>query len=169
MNCSVVDTNVILVANGQHDDVSPECIASCALRLQSIMQSGKLAVDDQFRILLEYQNKTVPKRGNRPGDAFVRWALQNNANPSRVDRVELSENSERGFETFPNDPDLKDFDPSDRKFVAVARGHADAPPILQATDSKWLVWSVALARHGVSVDFLCHDDVLKFQASKGLG
>jgi hypothetical protein len=169
MNCSVVDTNVILVANGQHGDVSPECVASCALRLQSIMENGKLAVDDQFKILLEYQNKTIPKNGNRPGDAFVRWALQNNANAARVDRIELTENPERGFNTFPDDPDLFDFDASDRKFVAVARGHANSPPILQATDSKWLVWNAALQRHGVSVEFVCPDDIAKFQKSKGLG
>ncbi len=169
MTCSVVDTNVILVANGQHSDVSPECVASCALRLQSIMKKGKLAVDDQFRILLEYQNKTIPKRGNRPGDAFVRWALQNNANVARVDRIELTESLERGFNTFPDDPDLSGFDASDRKFVAVACGHDESPPILQATDSKWLAWTAALQRNGVSVEFMCPDDISKFQKRKGLG
>jgi len=51
MICSIVDTNVVLVANGKHEDVSQECVASCALRLQAIMQSGKLALDENFRIL----------------------------------------------------------------------------------------------------------------------
>ena len=72
MSALVVDTNVVLVANGQHPDISPDCVAACALKLQAIMQSGKLALDDCFRILGEYQNKTTPKNGNRPGDAFVK-------------------------------------------------------------------------------------------------
>jgi hypothetical protein len=33
----VIDTNVRLVANGQHADISPECVAECALALQKIM------------------------------------------------------------------------------------------------------------------------------------
>lgn len=168
MTCSVVDTNVVLVANGQHDAVSPECVASCALRLQAIMRSGKLALDDTFRILAEYQNKTTPKLGNRPGDAFVRWALQNNANTSRVDCVALVEHEGRGFDSFPDDPDLSDFDPPDRKFVAVASKHPGSPAILQAADSKWVAWNAALKRHGVTVDFLCPDDISKFQTNKGI-
>lgn len=169
MSCVVVDTNVVLVANGQHDNVSSECIASCALRLQAIMKSGKLALDDNFRILGEYQNKTTPKMGNRPGDAFVRWALQNNANAVRVDRVVLTDHAERGFESFPADSELLDFDAADRKFIAVAHGHPASPPILQAADSKWLTWSEALKKHGLAVDFLCPDDILRFHLNKGHG
>ncbi|UUZ67259.1 hypothetical protein LP416_20810 [Polaromonas sp. P2-4] len=62
MSVTVVDTNVILVANGQHQDVSPECVKTCALALQDVMRSGNLVLDDGFRILLEYQNKTQPKK-----------------------------------------------------------------------------------------------------------
>lgn len=166
MTCNVVDTNVVLVANGQHADVSPDCIAMCALKLQSIMDDGRLALDDCFLILLEYQNKTTPKKGNRPGDAFVRWALQNNANVARVDCVALEVHDARGFDSFPDDPALESFDPPDRKFVAVARAHDNAPPILQAADSKWLGWAAALKAHGVAVDFLCPDDIKRFQANK---
>lgn len=168
MTRSVVDTNVILVANGQHSDVSPECIASCALRLQAIMRGGKLVIDDRFLILSEYQNKTTPKLGNRPGDAFVKWALQNNANISRVECISLNEHSERGYESFPADEELRNFDPPDRKFVAVAFKHESSPPILQAADSKWLGWNAALSRHGVTVDFLCPDGISRFQANKDL-
>ena len=166
MNCVVVDTNVVLVANGQHQDVSQDCVVACAIRLQAIMQVGKLALDDRYLILLEYQNKTTPKTSNRPGDAFVKWALQNNRNPHRVDQVPIKEHAQRGFFSFPDDPDLEQFDIADRKFVAVAAAHPDLPPILQAVDSKWLGWSPALERHRVKVDYLCPDDVMRFQARK---
>lgn len=166
MNVAVVDTNVILVANGQHQDVSSECVGNCALALQNIMRQGKLALDDQFRILSEYLHRTQPKRGNRPGDAFVKWALNNRSNSQHVDAVPLQHHDTRGFESFPVDTDLEHFDESDRKFVAVAGAHPAKPPILQATDSKWLDWSPALQRHGISVDFLCQSDIARFHKNK---
>jgi len=166
MSVAVVDTNVVLVANCQHEDVSQDCIAICAQRLQQIMKDGKLALDNCFLILIEYQNKTKPKTGNRAGDAFVKWALQNNANPQRVDLVELSDHPTRGYESFPDDPALAAFDPPDRKFVAVACIHPGKPPILQAADSKWLDWAAPLGCHGVTVEFLCEEDIARFHASK---
>lgn len=166
MSVAVVDTNVILVANGQHQDISPECVKTCALALETVMKKGRLALDDGFLILLEYQNKTQPKKGNRPGDAFVKWALNNRCNATRVDQVILLEHDERGFESFPDDVDLANFDAPDRKFVAVSGAHPDKPSIAQAADSKWLNWAPALQRHGIKVDFLCRADIQLFHENK---
>lgn len=166
MTTSIVDTNVILVANRQHMDVSPQCIDNCTIALQSVMTKGRLAIDDSFRILLEYQNKTNPGKGKGPGDVFVKWALQNNANSARCDRVSIVENVERGFESFPDDADLATFDQPDRKFVAVSAAHPDHPPIMQAADSKWLAWAPALKKYGVHVEFLCKEDIQRFQKNK---
>lgn len=126
------------------------------------MRQGKLVLDDRFLILLEYQNKTQPKTGNRPGDAFVKWALRNNRNGNLVDLVAIREEAMRGFVTFPDDPALTTFDADDRKFVAVACAHPEKPPILQAADSKWLDWAPALKTHGVAVTFLCQADIIRF-------
>ena len=166
MNVAVVDTNVVLVANGQHQDISPECVKNCALVLEDIMKNGRLALDDSFLILLEYQNKTQPKKGNSPGDAFVKWALNNRCNAKRVDQVALLEHDNRGFISFPDDPDLANFDAPDRKFVAVSGAHPDKPHIAQAADSKWLDWAPALQRHGIKVDFLCQADIQRFHKNK---
>ncbi len=124
---SIVDTNLVLVANGQHQGVSLCCVAVCSLRLQAIMQQERIALDDSFRILNEYQHKTQPKRGNRPGDAFV-WALRNNANSAKCDLVPLQEQPDRRFKSFPDDSDLVNFDAPDRMFVAVAAVHPAHPP-----------------------------------------
>ncbi len=163
---AIVDTNVILVANGQHHDVSHECVRVCASRLLSISRVGRVAIDDGYRILSEYQNKTSPNVGKRPGDAFVKWLLRNNANPLRCDQVRLLVEADRGFESFPTDERLCNFDPPDRKFVAVAMAHADTPPILQAADSKWLEWEPTLRAHGIRVEFLCCTDIKRFDDKK---
>jgi len=162
----VIDTNVILVANRQHAGVSDECARACDRRLQVVMESGRVTIDDRFRILSEYLNKTTPHTGKRTGDAFVKWLLQNKATPSRCDQVALAESPARGFETFPDDARLAAFDPPDRKFVAVAAAHADKPPVLQAADSKWLDWAPALADYAISVEFLCPADIEGFDAKK---
>lgn len=162
----VVDTNVVLVANGQHQDISAECVANWALALQDLMRQGRLVLDDQFLILSEYQNKTKPKTGSRPGDAFVKWALRNRVNQEFVDLVAIRDNHARGFDSFPDDPGLAGFDPPDRIFVAVASAHAGQPPILQAADSKWLDWSAALKQCGVTVNFLCQADIERFHKNK---
>jgi hypothetical protein len=162
----MVDTNVILTANRQHTDVSEACIVSCAQRLQAIVAGGRVAIDDDYRILKEYQNKTTPHVGKRAGDAFVKWLLRNNANPERCDQVKLVEHPERGFESFPQDVRLTTFDPADRKFVAVSCAHGDHPPIAQATDSKWIGWAPALRDHGVKVEFLCPADIQSFEDTR---
>lgn len=163
---SIVDTNVVLVANGQHHDVSSECVAVCALALQDIMRNGRIALDDGFRILKEYLNKTSPRKGKGPGDVFIKWSLQNNANRAKCDLVSLRKHETRGFESFPDDADLVNFDEPDRKFVAVAAAHPTHPPILQAADSKWLDWAPALKRHGIEVNFVCKADVERFHRNK---
>lgn len=166
MKTVVVDTNVILVANGQHADVQYSCVNACASRLHSITVEGRVAIDDAFQILKEYQTKTTPHGGKRAGDQFLKWLLRNLANPQRCDQVSIKEHAQRGFESFPDDARLASFDPPDRKFVAVARAHPHKPPILQAVDSKWLSWRTALADSGVAVDFLCPADIAKFEANK---
>lgn len=162
----VVDTNVILVANRQHDDVSELCVAECARRLNAIVKEGRVAIDDAHRILKEYQNKTTPRAGKRVGDLFLKWLLQNQANPSRCDLVKLDEHDQRGFQSFPDDASLSSFDTPDRKFVAVAGAHPGKPPILQAADSKWIDWAVGLSTHQIVVDFVCPEDIKAFDKKK---
>ncbi|MEO5367276.1 MAG: hypothetical protein H7831_13190 [Magnetococcus sp. WYHC-3] len=59
------------------------------------------------------------------------------------------------YKEFPAHDDLKGFDISDRKFVAVANAHPERPPIVQAGDSKWWGWNDALAEVGITVQFIC--------------
>jgi hypothetical protein len=156
---AVIDTNVLLVANGSHAGVSVECRAACVDRLLAQHKSGVTVIDDGYRILSEYQNKTRPNQPKGVGDVFLKWLLQNQANSARVHQVAITESSKDEFAEFA-DVDLQaKFDAPDRKFVAVASAHSDKPPIWQASDSKWLDWWPALLAKGVRVEFLCPSDI----------
>lgn len=166
MNKAVIDTNVLLVANGAHKDVSPQCVVECVKNLEAIKNSGVVVIDDAYRILSEYQHKTSPNQPKGVGDVFLKWLLQNKGNASRVDLVPITETAEDEFDEFP-DPDLQPrFDAPDRKFATVANAHPEHPPIWQAADCKWLDWWPQLAAHGVNVKFLCPDDVCQFYRRK---
>jgi hypothetical protein len=161
----VIDTNVLLVASGRHEDISPACVVACVRRLEEIMQEGRVVLDDAYRILGEYQHKTNPNRGKSVGQIFLKWLLRNR---NRCLFVALWEHPERGFHSFPEDAELAHFDPADRKFVAVAAACAEPATILQAADSKWLGWVSALERHGIVVEFLCKEDLRRFRERKGM-
>lgn len=162
----VIDTNVLLVANGTHDEVSPKCRETCVNALLARQRSGMVVIDDGYRILGEYGNRTYPNQPKGVGDAFLKWLLQNQYNTSRVCRVPITETEPDRFEEFP-EPLLEErFDPPDRKFAAVASAHPAKPPIWQAADSKWLDWWPQLEARGISVDFLCPADAAKFHARK---
>lgn len=166
MRVAVVDTNVILIANNAHAEASPECVKACVNLLNELKKSGVLVLDDGYRILLEYQKKTTPRRGKGVGDLFVQWALHHQAQPKHVQQVALTEYQKHRYEEFP-DPVLEpNFDAPDRKFVAIAYKHPDHPPIWQAADCKWLDWWPALAAHGVHVEFVCEADICRFYAKK---
>jgi hypothetical protein len=158
---SVVDTNVPVVANGRSKQASPECVKACAVRLGELAQKGRLVLDDKWLILKEYMVNLRSSGQPGVGDAFLNWVLTNRCNPRLCEQIAITpkNSAKTDFEEFPADPALKDFDPTDRKFVAVAVAHPDRPPILQAVDTKWWEMKEPLLEAGVTVDFLCEEDI----------
>ncbi|MGB8261828.1 MAG: hypothetical protein WCE75_15810 [Terracidiphilus sp.] len=165
-DCRVVDTNVLLIANEQHPGVSPSCLLACVDALNQLRIQGCIAIDDSNEILREYGRRTAPNTGNRVGDAFLKWVLQNTGTPSRVHLVAVTKRPDGSFAEFPDDEELMEFDLADRKFVAVSAAHPKLPPILQGSDSKWAKWSGSLSKYGISVEFLCPVEVDSFLKRK---
>ncbi len=165
-NTWILDTNVILVAGGQHHDVSDACVVACIQRLEAIMKHGRLALDSGYEIVGEYLNRNKPNHGKTPGDVFAKWVLRNRCNDKRCDLVDIPKDSTGAYVSFPRHPALMNFDPPDKKFVAVAASHPDKPTILEAADSKWLDWEAALKLHGINVEFICMADLKKFHTKK---
>ena len=115
----VIDTNVGVVANDRIDDRPepphlPVSIGSCASFLREVTRSGRVAIDDTWEIIREYQARMRSSGQPGPGDAFLKWVLVNQANPARCRRVDIS-----GI-AVPEK--LEGFDPADRKFLRTALG-----------------------------------------------
>ena len=161
----VADTNVAVVANALSEQASEDCVETCAERLEEIMRGKvKLVLDDDWQILGEYA-QNLHSTGTDLGDRFLQWVLRNWRNPERCDLIYITpaDGSENEFEEFPDDPALSGFDPADRKFIAVALAHLERPPILQAVDGQWWDFRDAFRQHGVTIEFICEDDIQRLR------
>ena len=159
----IVDTNVVVVANGRSEQASADCVEICGERLEEIMHGEvKLVLDNRWIILGEYM-QNLRSSGVDVGDRFLGWILVNK--DERCDLVSITpvNGSENEFEEFPDDLALDNFDPDDRKFIAVAVAHPEKPPILQAVDSQWWDFRNAFRRNGVTVEFICEADIQRLR------
>ncbi len=151
----VVDTNVLIAANALDPEWKP--IASlCANRLQSVMDSNVVCSDTLGLILAEYANNLPSRSRSGFGDMFFLWLARNRFNALYSHAVKITPADVSGFHEFPEVSEelAASIDPSDRKFVAVANAHPQKPPILEATDSKWIGWKGGLAEVGITIDFV---------------
>jgi hypothetical protein len=153
----VVDTNVLVVANGRDTHADKKCVGKSIEALETVRDAGIIVLDDQNAILREYANYCHYSGQPGAGDAFLRWAWRNQAVAEACERVRITPKAGKpeDYEEFPDDPALKGFDRNDRKFVAVARESRNKPKILNATDTDWWEFRDPLRRHGIEVEFLC--------------
>lgn len=172
MDAVIIDTNVMVVANGKATapQATEECVTRCRARLAEILRgSERILLDDKKRIIQEYKNN-LNEKGRGFGDRFwqelVRRMWRREEREEKVVKVRITPTVGNGtdFEEFPNDDaSLKDFHKKDRKFVAVALAYQSATgqesPILKAEDSGWEEFRDALAAHGVRVDSICEEDI----------
>ena len=163
MGAVIVDTNVIVISNDT-DDKRADCRDRCQDRLQQIFdQCEKVVIDNNWRILGEYEDNVNPNARKGIGDLFVKTLLQNLKNPEICTIVHITSLSGNGtdFEEFPTDNALSNFDPDDRKFIAVAHVyesiHQQKATLLQAADSQWYGFRETLIRNGLEVEFICEE------------
>ncbi len=154
----VIDTNVLLVADGRGRQMSEECLIECVERLEHVRNCERVVLDDRWFILGEYQNKLNPNGQPTPGNAFVKWLLQ--AQQIAWVTITPTNAEQTQFKEFPSDAVLEAaFDPADRKFVAASNAHPDKPPTLESADSKWLGWEDQLKKHGIKVEVICRGEL----------
>lgn len=154
-NAVVMDTNVAMVANGQAEQAGPQCQQNCISVLRQIQQGKIILLDTGGLIIEEYRHNLNLSGQPGVGDRFFKWLWQNQANCQRRRTVAITPHPERCFAEFPGDDALSGFDPSDRKFVAVAIASNESPSILNASDTDWWHYRDALEKYGVAVYFIC--------------
>jgi hypothetical protein len=165
MTARVIDTNVLIVANGKTEQASLDCLSCCVAALDEAKQHV-VVVDDAFLIFGEYKHEVSPSGQPGIGDAFLLWLLRNWDNIACCETVLLTPDNFNSFQEFPDDPDLADFDPSDHKFVAVANASIHKPEVLNAVDSDWWIHGKVLRRNGIEIVHVCKEQVTFWEKNK---
>ncbi|MDE0185310.1 MAG: hypothetical protein OXP71_07605 [Candidatus Poribacteria bacterium] len=166
-----MDTNVAKVANGREESpqASPKCVNTCINRLERIVRGEeKLVLDNKWKIMSEYRDNLRSSGEPGAGDRFFLWVLRRKDTECVSVPITPVDGLENEFREFPDDPALDSFDRDDRMFIAVALAHTAKPPILQAVDTQWWQFRDALRENGVTVEFICEDDIQKLSGDIGL-
>lgn len=170
----VVDTNVPKTANlARNPEKIPcdlkKCVVKCVEAIKKITtRKDGLVLDSGGEIFGEYRKNLSMKGQPGVGDKFMKWVHDNQWTFPNKDRVVINREGD-SYREFPTTQDLSQFDPSDKKFIAVAKAHPAKPAILQATDCKWLGWKNALEKEGIIVCFLCLDyAALHYEEKRGV-
>lgn len=160
MSRCVVDTNVAIVANGRPDPDDPRppsilCRTAAVTFLVNILRSGKILLDLQGAIQAEYRRHLNPKGAPGVGDRFYQEMLRSST--ELVERVDLPTGPNDEYMDMPQSLIDAGFDPSDRKFAALA--HKERVPVLHAVDAGWIKHAAALTAAGIQVESICGCDV----------
>lgn len=156
----IVDTNVPVEANKARDpDSIPDelvgCVAACVEAVEHVIKTSNcLVLDADDEIFSEYMHNLSLSGQPGVGDRFMKWVHDHRWSLPGANRVAITKDGDF-YAEFPDQADLAEFDPGDRKFIAVANRHPQHPPILQATDRKWWKFRDAFKNAGIAVRFLC--------------
>jgi hypothetical protein len=169
----LLDTNVIIGAVGLESNVSVTCQRNCYSQVKQWRAAAwYLILDTDQHILSEYIDRFMkhvykPKFQGTAAEYLFRdlrtvqgAGEQFRAYPTAF--VPLIRTPDGEYEAYPKDPELSDFDRSDRKFVAAALSYqtmypeGTSPEIVNATDSDWEpVSDFLLERYQVIVNTIC--------------
>lgn len=154
MDSFIIDTNVLVVANGKYPKADAKNILDCQRFLYNVREKH-ISVDSLELIFREYISHANLSGQPGMGDEFLKWFFYNQYNTAVCEQVKITRNREREFLEFPADESLKDFDRSDRKFAAVAAASEFDAVICNASDSDWWHFRNAFEKVGIKIKFLC--------------
>ena len=130
---------------------------ACIDKLSWIVENAVVAIDGLGLILNEYSKHLRFEGAPGVGDLFFKHIFENQAVSAKCQVIEitLDPGEPTDFLEFPKTTDLRNFDKSDRKFVAVSLASPDSPAIVNATDSDWSEYADPLAEIGIIIEQLC--------------
>ena len=152
----VVDTNVPIVANGRADGdgggrPSARCQAACIKFLKELLRRHRVLLDQEGAIQDEYHRHLNPRGQPGVGDRFYLEVI--NSSLKKVERIPLPKRADGEYEHLPQAVIDAGFDPSDRKFAAIAC--LAKAPVASGTDSDWLNHHGVLTENGVAIEYVC--------------
>jgi len=148
----VIDANVWVQSSKKPAGVETltelDCIDACMQWLQSFMDGDdRLVIDNGYEILKQYR-RYIKQSDQR---AYEWLNTLQRTQPNKLIKVQI-EFDDDGYASIPFD-----FDPDDRKYIAVALAHDPTPPIVDATDTDWAEKQEILIQAGITVIELCPD------------
>ncbi len=149
---NVIDTNVLIVANGKSEHSSIECELKC-IEFINFSMSERVALDESQLIMDEYQKHCCYSGAPGVGDIFFKYLYDHQYSSKLIRLVNIVkiDDEARSFEQLP----VNELDPSDRKFLATAV-EANAN-IVNATDSDWQEQEELMNLLKVTVSQICSD------------
>ena len=153
--CVVVDTNVLMVAEGLHEAASDACRSTCIDLVERLDKALVAAVDSGDEIVNEYLGSLRGARGSGLGvKAAVRlYRRRHDPRACRQVAVTPVQDPPGSYEEVPEN--LRDFDTDDQKFVAVAAAEGSRPQIYTAVDPEWWDRKDDFVDARIDVQFLC--------------
>jgi len=152
----VVDTNVLVVANGRDTHADAACQLACLRLLIDSRENAILILDSLGLILREYRNVLRPTGEPGSGDAFFKYLLDFQFSGAHCLIANISvDRATDEIDQFPKDADLIGFDRDDRKFVAAAIASGVRCSIQNAVDTDWRDYLTPLTRNGLCIRQLC--------------
>jgi hypothetical protein len=74
---AVIDSNIIIAANGKSDQANSACVENCIDVLMEVTENSSLALDDAGEIVTEYKRYGSYSGQPGVGDRFFLWVHQN--------------------------------------------------------------------------------------------
>jgi hypothetical protein len=150
-----VDTNVPVVANGAGGErYSIPCRIATVSFLRQLLDKGTILLDLEGEIQAEYHRYLNPHGQPGVGDRFYLEVI--NSAPDKVERIALPRGPDGEYLDLPQSLIDTGFDPSDRKFAALAR--REGVPVYNAVDSDWIHHAQTVAAEQIEVEHLCGCD-----------
>ena len=147
----VVDTNVLRVANGNYEQADPECELACIEMLEGATKGKQIVLLDASNLIMAEYKTERSYSGVPAGNAFFKYLHDYQHSAMNVIHIPIQETpvEDGGFSNLPPN----NFDPNDRKFLAVAE--AGDGRVVNATDSDWSEHDAFISSIGVCVLELC--------------
>ena len=148
----VVDTNVLVVANGNNDQADHKCELACIEMLEGATKGKQIVLLDASNLIMdEYEGYCSYSGEPGVGDMFFKFLHDHQYSANSIARVPIqtTPDKEGGFANLPPNS----FHKNDRKFLAVAK--AGDGRVVNATDSHWSEHAAFIDSMGVCVCELC--------------